>query len=347
MADEKLGVGLIGCGDIAPTHAKALQQTENVKLAACADIVEASAKSLGEEYGVPWTTKVEELLARPEVDLVTIATPAFTHRPLTEQAAAAGKAVLCEKPIAANLEDADGMIAACQKAGVPLATCFPLRYLGAAKWAKELIASGALGEVIEIRLRNMSEKQESYWIGGFSGRTKDDWRKYKDKSGGGVVITNLIHHLDLTRAVTGLEAVRAYCEMGTFATPVEVEDLAVASLRYDNKAIGLVEGSSCYVGRAAEPDVVFLGKKGQIRFGLWDGNAEAYLTEAAAGLPAKEWTRRKFQDATHVEFYDALAAAIKAGGTPPVTGEDGRKALEAVLAIYQAAEKGGPVALPL
>ena len=347
MSAKPLGVGLIGCGDIAPTHAKALQQTKNAKLVACMDVVEASAKSLGEEYGVPWTTKLEELLARPEVELVTIATPAFTHLSLAEQAAKAGKAVLCEKPIAANLKDADGMIVACKQAGVPLSTCFPLRYLGAAKWAKELISSGALGEVIEIRLRNMGEKKDSYWVGGFSGRTVDEWRKSREKSGGGIVITNLIHHLDLARAVTGLEAVRAYCEMGTFTTPVEVEDVAVASLRYSNQAIGLVEGSSCFLGRTPEPDMVFLGKKGQIRFGLWAGSAEVYLTETAAGLPAAEWTKREFQDATHVEFYDDLATALRAGRTPPVTGEDGRAALEVVLGIYQAAERGEPVRMPM
>lgn len=346
MADEKLGVGLIGCGDIAPTHAKALQQTKHARLVACCDVVEPSARSLGEEFGVPWTTKVDELLARDDVQLVTIATPAFTHLPLTQQAAKAGKAVLCEKPLAANLRDADAMIAACREAGVPLSTCFPLRYLGAAKWAKELISSGALGDIIEIRLRNMSEKKESYWEGGFSGRTRDDWRKSKEKSGGGVVITNLIHHIDLARAVTGLEAVRAYCEMGTFVTPVEVEDLAVAALRYSNQAVGLVEGSSCFFGRTPEPDIVFLGKKGQLRFGLWAGSAEVYLTEPAAGLPAREWVTRQFEDATHVEFYDELAAALRANRTPPVTGEDGRAALAVVVAIYQAGETGRPVEVP-
>jgi predicted dehydrogenase len=311
------------------------------------DVVEASAKSLGGEFGAPWTTKLEELLARGDVDLVTIATPAFTHLPLTRAAAQAGKAVLCEKPLAANLEDAGAVIAACQEAGVALSTCFPVRYLGAVKWAKELVAAGALGEIIEVRLRNLDEKRESYWTGGYSGRTITDWRKSKDASGGGVVITNLVHHIDLARAVTGLEVVRAYAEMGTFVTPVEVEDVAVASLRYENKAIGVVEGSSCYVGRADEHHVVFLGTKGQLRFLLWGGKAEVYLAEAASGLPAGEWVTREFQDATLVEFYEDLADALRAGRTPPVTGEDGRKALEIVMAIYRAGETGEAVTLPL
>ena len=346
--NHPLGVGLIGCGDIAPTHAKAIAAAKSVKLVACTDVVESSAKSLGEEYQVPWTTKLDDLLARPEVEMVTIATPAYTHLHLIEQAAQAGKAVLCEKPLAANLEDADGLIAACQKAGVPLATCFPLRYLGAAEWAKQLIHAGGLGKVIGVRLRNMGEKQDSYWAGGFSGRTVTEWRKSKQASGGGVVITNLIHHIDLARAITGLEVSRACAELDTFVTPVEVEDLAVASVRYANGAIGLVEGSSTFFGgTGGEWDIAFLGTKGQVRFALWGGRAEAYVTEPAAGLPAREWVTREFEDSPHVEFYNALAAAVRASKTPPVTGEDGRKALEVVLAIYQSGESGRPVSLPL
>lgn len=343
-----LRLALIGCGDIAPAHAEALQKTKLVRLVACMDVNEASAKSLGEKYGIPYTTSLEELLANPEVDLVTIATPAFTHLDITIRAAAAGKAVLCEKPLAANLQDADAMLEACADAGVPLATCFPLRYLGAAKWTRELLDSGALGEIVYIRMLNLGEKKESYWTGGFSGRTITDWRKSKSASGGGIVITNLIHHIDLARGITGLEAARAYAEVGTFATDVEVEDLGLASLRYENDAIGLVEGSSiAWGGTDCPSQMTFLGRKGQVRFALWGGQAEAYLTEAHGDLPAREWLKRQFEDQAHVDFYDDLAAALQAGDSPPVTGEDGRAALETVIAIYRAGGTGQPVLLPV
>ncbi|MBE9566943.1 MAG: Gfo/Idh/MocA family oxidoreductase [Proteobacteria bacterium] len=347
MAGKPLGIGLIGCGDIAPTHTKALEAAESVKLVACTDVAESSAKRLGEECGVPWTTNVDEMLERAEVEAVTIATPAFTHLDLVSRAAKAGKAIVCEKPLAASMEDAAGIVAAAKEAGVPLSTCFPLRYTGAADLTKELIESGALGEVIEVRLRNLGDKKESYWTGGFSGRTVTDWRKSKQASGGGVIITNLIHHLDLARAITGLEVTRVYSELGTFATEVEVEDLGAACLRYENDAVGVVEGSSCFPGSSKEADVVVAGTKGQCRFGLWSGNCEVYLREAAAGIPAQEWVTRDFEDPMHIGFYNAFAAAVRAGDTPPVTGEDGRKALEMVVAIYRSAELGQPVSLPL
>jgi UDP-N-acetyl-2-amino-2-deoxyglucuronate dehydrogenase len=347
MAVKPVGVGLIGCGDIAPAHTNALAQAESASLVACTDVVESSARSLGEEHGVPWTADLDELLARPEVELVTLATPAFTHDELTEKAAKAGKHVLCEKPLAPDLPDADGMIAACKSAGVALSTCFPWRYAGAAKWLGRLLKAGALGRVVGIRLRGVGEKKDSYWTGGFSGRTKTDWRKSRAQSGGGVIITNLIHHIDLVRAITGLEVTRAFAETGTFCTDVEVEDLGIASLRYDNDAIGSVEGASCFFGGSTDHDVTVLGTKGQVRFGLYNGKAEAFLTEAAEDLPAREWGSREFDDKVHVEFYNELAAALRAGRTPPVTGLDGRKALEVVLAIYRSAERGKPVTLPL
>lgn len=338
---------MIGCGDIGPAHAKALAECSGARLVACMDVVESSAKNLAEAHGVAYTTELEELLARPDVDAVTVATPAFTHADIIQQAAKAGKAVLCEKPLATNLREADRAIRVCEEAGVPFGMCFPLRYLGAAKWTKELLQAGLLGEIIAVRLRNLGAKEESYWTGGYSGRTKTDWRTSKAQSGGGIVITNLSHHLDLVRAMTGLEVTRAYCEMGTFVTDVEVEDVAAACLRYDNDAVGVVEGSSCFLGGAAEPEVVLLGKRGQSRFGLWSGRAEVYLTEVGAGLPAREWTAREFPDTIQVELHEEFAAAVRGGVAPPITGEDGRKALEIVLAIYQSADRREPVSLPL
>ncbi len=347
MPRGTVGIGLIGCGDIAPTHARAISAAEGVRLVGCMDVVASSAEALGEEYGVAYTTDLDELLADEAVEAVAVATPAFTHAEVVERACDAGKAVICEKPLAANLADADRMIGACAKAGVPLATCLPLRYLGASTLTKGLVEAGALGEIIYLRLRNLGDKAESYWSGGFSGRTITDWRKSKEKSGGGVIITNLIHHLDLARAITGLEMKRAYCEMDTLATDVEVEDVGAACVRYDNGAVGVIEGASCCPGGGDEADVVVLGERGQVRFGLWSSTCELYLREAAAGVPAGQWVTREFEDAQHVAYYEELAKALTEGHAPPVTGEDGRRALEMVLAIYASAETGRPVSLPL
>ena len=158
-------------------------------------------------------------------------------------------------------------------------------------------------------------------------------------------MTNISHHLDLVRAATGLEVVRVYAEAGTFCTEVEVEDLAAASLRYDNGAIGAIEGCSCFFGGAKEWDIVLLGTKGQFRLGLWSHTSEVFLTEPTDDLPAREWVRREHDDAQQVELYQDLAAALRSGSPPPIAGEDGRASLEIVLAMYQSADSGEPVTL--
>jgi len=345
MAQKSLGVGLIGCGDIAPRHVAGLSEAEGVRLVACMDVVESSAKRLSESCGIPYATSADELVARDDVDMVVVATPPFTHLELTEKAAAAGKAVLCEKPLALSLAEADRMISVCREAGVKFATCFPMRYLGGARQAQQLIRSGALGEVIGVRIHNLSEKKDSYWTGGYSGRTKTDWRQSRGSSGGGVVMTNISHHLDLVRSMTGLEVARVYAEAGTFCSDVEVEDLAVASLRYENGAIGTIEGCSCFFGGAQEWDIVLLGTKGQFRLGIWSHASEVFLTEATDELPAREWIKTDHGDAQHVELYQDLAEAVRSDTPPPIAGEDGRASLEIVLAIYQSAEGGEPVTL--
>jgi predicted dehydrogenase len=311
------------------------------------DVVAASANSLGEQYHVPFFTTLDDLLARADVDAVLIATPATTHAPIAEQAAKAGKAVICEKPLAPSLADADRIITACNSAGVPMSTCHPLRYLKDALYARDLISGGAIGKVIEIRLTSLGEKKESYWQGGYSGRTPSDWRRSKAASGGGLVITNAVHNIDLARFITGMDVTRASAEAGTFCTDVEVEDIAVAALRYDNGAIGVVDGCSCFYGGMDTWDVVFLGAKGQIRFGFWRKVTEVYLTEPYRDLPAREWIKHETDGDAWVDYHTAFAAAIHAGQAPPVTGEDGRKAVEVVFAIYKSAETGHPVKLPM
>ena len=123
MAGNPLGIGLIGCGDIGPAHTKALAKCSGARLVACMDVVESSAKNLAEAHGVAYTTELAALLARPDVDAVTVATPAFTHADIVQQAAEAGKAVLCEKPLATNLREADRAIRVREEAGVPFAIC--------------------------------------------------------------------------------------------------------------------------------------------------------------------------------------------------------------------------------
>jgi UDP-N-acetyl-2-amino-2-deoxyglucuronate dehydrogenase len=343
---DKLHVGMIGCGEIAYREtAPAIQAAGNAEMAIAMDTVEHVARSFGETYGVPATTCLEDVLEHPDVDTVVISVPHDLHLPLTVRAARAGKHVMVEKPVAVTLEQADEMIAVCRDAGVRLGVLYVTRYNAEIVRAKELIEQGAVGRVIAQQFHLVSNKAESYWTSGYSGRVQTDWRKSKERSGGGTLIMNLSHDIDRLRWVTGLEAVRVYAEYDTFATDVEVEDTIALTLRYDNGAVGTLYACSCAPGAGSNGDRIY-GDQGQIVFGR--DSLRVYTEAEVVGLERGAWTEIEppVVDARQV-FVERFARAVLEGGALDIPGEEGRKTLETVVAAYRSGETHRPVTLPL
>ncbi|MFB0522160.1 MAG: Gfo/Idh/MocA family protein, partial [Candidatus Bathyarchaeia archaeon] len=271
------------------------------------------------------------------------------HAPLTIEAARAGKHVIVEKPIAVDLEQVDAMIAECKKNRVELSTCFPCRYLPEVEKAKNLVDKGLIGQIIGMKITNTGIKPASYWMGGYTGRIKSDWRTSKEKSGGGILIMNSVHDIDFMRYITGLEAKRVYSEYGTFSTPVEVEDFIHVIIRYTNGAIGIIEASSCLQGAPSSRSIRgnrIYGSEGEIVVSnpLW-----IRTTRDTEIGEANNWhemmLERKYGHVTR--FTEEFVEAVLSGKTPPVTGEDGRKALEIIVAAYESGLKATPTTLPL
>ncbi len=344
---ERLRIGIIGCGEIAVQTAKAIHLAKNAEIGIVMDIREHLAKDLGTKYNVPYTTDLNEVF-KSDIDAVYIATPHDTHAPITIKAAEAGKHVLVEKPIATNLKDANRMIEACKRAGVKLSVCFILRYNPPIVKTKELIENGVIGDIIGIHTWALLDKPSSYWEGGYTGRVKDDWRKYKSRAGGGVLIMNVIHNIDYLRYVTGLEVVKVYSEYDTLATPVEVEDCIVVTLRFSNKAIGSIVASSCAKGGMGPFNIGqdrILGTKGQV---IITNPLLVYTTEdnAKYSLKANVWNKIHMEKVDpRLKYIEAVADAILSGRDPPITGEDGLKALKVVIAAYKSLSLGRPVSI--
>ena len=334
---------MIGCGEIGVANAKSIDGAQNARISMAMDVVEKVAKDIGEQYNAPYTTDVGELLASQEVDAVIISTPHYLHAPLTVQAAKAGKHVMVEKPIAINLEQADEMIAACENAGVLLSVCFVSRYSVYCLKAKELIEKDVIGKIIAVKISAISDKPESYWHGGYSGRVKSDWRVFKEKSGGGYMIMNLVHDIDRLRYITGLEAVRVYSEYDTFATDVEVEDFLSVVIRYDNGAIGSIDGSSCAKGRESFGNRIY-GMEGQIIVG---NPLRVYTTKSVEGLAANKWNEIRMEEPydSRVRFIEEFAEAVLEGKQPPITGYDGKATLAIIVGAYKSGETNVPVNL--
>lgn len=345
---DRLRIGMIGCGEIAVQTARGIAAAGNAEIAFAMDVHETVARDLGETYQVPWTTRVEDLLASPSVDAVYVAVPHYLHAPLTVQALQAGKQVLVEKPIATTLEDADTMIRTAREAGLVLSVAFQAQVDPAMQRVRQIIADGVIGEVVGTRIVLRSDKPASYWQSGYSGRVQTDWRVSKSKAGGGVLIMNTIHDLNTLRFLTGLEVTRVYAEYDTFSTPVEVEDCVALTYRYANGAIGTLEAGSAIRGRDPLREVNRIyGQTGQI---LLESPPRIFVTAAVAGFPTGEWQAlpvpERERGADRRAIIEGFARAVLDGAVPPVRGEDGRAALEIVLAAYQSGQSHQPVRLP-
>jgi predicted dehydrogenase len=263
------------------------------------------------------------------------------------QAAEAGKHILVEKPIAITLTDADAMIAAARASGVWLSVNFHAQVDPLCQATKELVATGAIGQVVGTRIVYRGDKPASYWTSGYSGRVATDWRVRKATAGGGVLIMNAIHDLNTMRFITGLEVVRVYAEYGTYDTPVEVEDFIAVTYRYDNDAIGTIEAGSAIRGGDPLHDVDRIyGTNGQILLGE---SLQIYTTVATAGLPANQWQELAVVPLTAEEqqtaMVDGFAGPIVLGEKPTVAAEDGLAVLTIVLAAYQSGAEGRPITL--
>lgn len=368
-----LRVGMIGCGEIAySATARALKAATNARLMLVMDVKPELASSMGRTYGVPHTTDLREVLQNPLIDAVLISTPHDQHEPLTVAAAAAGKHVMCEKPIACTVEQANRMILACDTAGVGLGINMVARYEAVTRAACDLVASGAIGRISALNVHFTIRKPDACWDGGFTGRSPSPWRRYWTAAGGGVLMINIVHELDRLCFVSNLDVVSASAEIAMLGTNVEVEDTASVTCRFSNGALGSITASSCAPGNRSF-GLQIVGTEGQITFGaiaasllreatkhkgrsymlrrilpspllarLNRGSMQVFTVNDVPGLKRGRWTKVHVPmtaDARRL-YIEAFADAVLTGQRPEIGGEEGRKILEAILAAYHSARTG-------
>ena len=338
-----MGIGFIGCGEIAAFNATGIKAAKHSRLVQVMDLNLDTAKSLGKMANVPYTNDLDELLNNPDIEAVVIAIPHNLHATITEKAANAGKHVIVEKPIATTLADADRMIAACQDAKVALSVLFSFRYEPHVQKARELVQAGALGSIVGTSIQFATEKPAGYWGQGYSGRALTDWRGSWEKCGGGVLIMNVCHTIDYFQYITGLEVAQAYSEFSTLNSPVEVEDIISATLRYTSGAIGNIQAATLARGERMSEERIW-GTHGSIT--LSPLPSQIYSMRKVEDVSPGKWgSFGKLAKVNRVAAYmDALVRDIRSGRPPAITGEAGRENLAIVLAAYEAGRVGRPIA---
>jgi UDP-N-acetylglucosamine 3-dehydrogenase len=340
---EALRIAQIGCGEIAAAHLQAYEETPAVCLAMTMDVVEEAARELGERAGVPWTTELGEVLDSDEVDAVSIATPHNTHSPIAVAALEAGKHALCEKPLAESMEAGRRMVAAAGASDRLLSMWMVMRYGPHVQEARRLVAAGALGEIEGLLINTLGHKGPQYWHHGVSGRSRyTDWRGHREQAGGGILIMNSVHQIDLWRYVTGLNFAQVAAHWVDDVTDNDVEDFISVSFQLENGAAGSIIASSCVPGGSNAADRL-VATRAQLHFGA-EGH-RVFLVQDFEEYKGGQWETLKGGPGRDRRAWlaEEFAAAVSGGGPAPIPGEEGLLTLAPICAAYEAAASGRTV----
>ncbi len=331
-----LRIGIIGVGGISQAHRNGYVLA-GADVVALADPQPASLQARARAWGVERSySDYRAMFEDGDVDAVSICAPTAVHAPATMAAAAAGVHVLCEKPLALDLDQGRTMIEACRRAGVVLMVNHQLRSHGAAALAKRMLERGELGEVTHVRLRQAHD-----WAGAPEVRPSFSTRA---SSGGGTLLDNGCHLMDLARYF-GKDVEEVYARTATRKFAVELEDTAHVSLRFMTGALGTVEVA--WTATGWEEGFWIYGTQGALEYTNRSGTP--VLRHAHRASPGTTWgetdvSEHRFAgDAPHARHVRAFLAAI-AGERPVLcSGEDGLDAVRLVLAAYESAERNAPV----
>ncbi len=338
---------IIGLGGISRTHIETYQKfPERCQIIACSDTYPDKALKKIEEFGlsIPIYEDYKKILDDPEIHLVSICTPPYTHAQISIDCLNAGKHVICEKPMAPSLAECDAMIAASEKSGKKLAIIAQNRFRDPIQKLKAVIDSGVAGKILHAQV-------ESFW---WRGHSYYDlwWRGTWEKEGGGCTLNHAVHHIDMFQWMMGMPSEIRAVMSNTAHDNAEVEDLSIGLLKYDNGSLAQITSSVVHHGE--EQQLVFQAEKARISF-PWKVYAS---TSRSNGFPDQNTELENeiehiYQQVPNLRYelydgeFDDVLTAIETDGNVLVDGREGRKTLELVMSIYQAATLNQKVKLPM
>ena len=331
---SKLGVGVIGVGEMGKRHAENLVRlATKARLVGVADTLPERARSAAQELGIEHSyDSADALVARRDVQAVVIAAPAKFHAAAIQVAAGAGKHIFCEKPLALTLEEADAALDAVSRAGVSLQLGFMRRYDPAYAQAKKSIEAGEIGEPIIFKSigRDAEAPPPAYFESGWNGTLFHD---------------NTVHDFDLARWLMSDEVVEVHTYAAARAlpqlTPLGLFDSGVVNLRFAHGAIGNVESFlDARYGYDVRTEIV--GTKGTIQVGSLRDTPLQVLTQRGCRHHMVNHFLVRFAHAYVLEMQDFVDAMLSSRA-PQVTGLDGRQALAVVLAAGRSFRETRPV----
>ncbi|MDO8682301.1 MAG: Gfo/Idh/MocA family oxidoreductase [Armatimonadota bacterium] len=322
-----IGLAVIGTGGFGRGMAERIAGSQKLSLISCYDVSQDSCKQVAEQFGCRAASSIDEVLNDDSVEGVVIVTPNFAHRENTLDAAAAGKHVFVDKPIANEIEDAYAMIDACRNAGVTLAVGHNFRRYGSHRKLKELVDAGVAGTIVGA--------EGNFSHAGGMGLTPNLWRYYPEKAPALPLIQLGVHCADTMQCALGpIAEVSSF--MAHRAIPGENVDVTASVLRFESGVVG-------YLGsNYATPSIYYVNIHGTA--------ASLY---SSWGAPVRiVWARGKGEEVVEgvcvderTEELEEFGDCIRTGAKPEVTGEVGLLNLAVVRAALKSAQEGRPVKL--
>ena len=319
---------VIGCGNISGCHFNAVKKIDGVEIAAVCDTVLERAERASQANGGEIYTDYIKMLDEVKPDSVHVCTPHYLHAEMYSQALKRGISVLCEKPCAVNKDGLSLIENALKNSTAQFGVCFQNRYNESVKVAKSIIESGEYGNIVCARASVHWKREPEYY--------SDGWHGKKDKEGGGVLINQAIHTLDLLRYLLGeeMKCVRGHALKEKFANEIEVED--TVSARFETES-GITAIFNATVGAGCDHpamiDIVCenaeLRIEGNNAYKIENGNfKKLFLSDEADFIGQKYWGNS--HELLIADFYDCL----KTGRHFPVDFSEGRKSVEELFAVY-------------
>lgn len=331
-------VAVIGCGNIAPMHLESVQMLHAPKIVAVCDNKEDRAQDKAKQYKCNYYTDYTEMLDKEDLDVVHICTPHYLHAPMTIYAANKGVNVLTEKPMSISLQDADNMIDACNSNNVTLGVIFQNRYNAGSNLIKDTLMSGALGKIQSAKLIVTWDRSDDYY-------SKSDWKGTWEMEGGGVLIDQAIHTLDLLRwfVDSPIEYVDANISNRAHER-IEVEDSAEGVIKYKN---GVVTGfyTVNYYSYDAPVEIEIdcenglvrlVSDKATIRFN--DGKEISADRDPRMQMNYGEGIK-SYWGVSHFKQIKDFYTALTDGKSPTIDGHEARKTQQMICAIYQSGKE--------
>jgi UDP-N-acetyl-2-amino-2-deoxyglucuronate dehydrogenase len=356
------GVGIVGTGVVFSEHAAALARLDQrLRLVGVAEVDRHRRRAATDTAFVPFATDdYRTLLDRPEVDVVVVCTPPSAHEEVVAAALAAGKHVVCEKPLATNLAAVDRLIALAETSPGRLSTVYQWRYIPEVRRIVHLRDTGRLGRLVLGRFQRLARIPSGHAGAGWWGR----W----DVAGGGVVMTQAVHEVDLMLHLFG-PPLEVNAEMATLSAAIESEDTCVATVRFVSGAMAVLVASVATHEASSQFDVV--GEHASVHF-PWrlathdQRVARQLLDEANSAVPTSGRSihpelvrlqrkvgrvvprlRPPAPPPMHLGYWAQVADALDRDAPLPVGPEEARRSVELVTAIYTSALRRRPVMLPL